>query len=68
VDLVHAVVLDQGRKGAGYPVALREAHERAVVRAADRERFFTLLREALVKNGVKVAFSRKAVSKRRPAV
>ncbi len=68
VDLVHAVVLDQARKGGGYPVALREAHERAVVRAADREQFFTLLREALVKNGLKVAFSRKAVSKRRPAV
>ena len=68
VDLVHAVVLDQARKGGGYPVALREAHELAVVRAADREQFFTLLREALVKNGLKVAFSRKAVSKRRPAV
>ena len=33
---VHAGVGDQVRKGAGYPVGLTEAHERAVVRGRDR--------------------------------
>lgn len=37
-------VLDQCAKGLGYPVALSEAHEQAVVRAADRRAFDELVR------------------------
>jgi hypothetical protein len=31
LDLTHALVLDQCRRGQGYPVALSESHEQAVV-------------------------------------
>jgi hypothetical protein len=41
-------VFDQCEKGMGYPVALAEAHEQAVVRAADRRSFLELAR----RNGV----------------
>lgn len=41
-------VFDQCNKGLGYPVALAEAHEQAVVRAADRRTFLELAR----RNGV----------------
>ena len=62
--LVHAVCLDQARKGGGYPVALAEAHERAVVHAADRTAFRSLLARAMVREGEAVTDSRKALSKR----
>jgi hypothetical protein len=43
LDRVHATVLQECRKGEGYPLALSEAHERAVVRASEREAFFRLM-------------------------
>ncbi len=61
---VHAVCYDQARKGRGYPVALAEAHEQAVVRAPDRDAFLTLLARALVREGRPVAPTRKAHAKR----
>jgi hypothetical protein len=44
LDVLAAAVLDQCEKGRGYPVALSEAHEQAVVRAADRRAFDELAR------------------------
>jgi len=68
LNRVHAVCFDQARKGRGYPVALAEAHERAVVRAADRQAFLNLLTRELVRGGAPageaVAPTRKAVAKR----
>ena len=64
VELVHSLVLDQCRRGHGYPVALMEAHEKAVVTAADREGFRLLLERALVEQGVEVKTSGKSRSKR----
>jgi hypothetical protein len=67
-DRVHAVCFDQAKKGRGYPVALAEAHERAVVRAADRQAFLHLLTRELVRGGAPageaVSPTRKAVAKR----
>ena len=68
VGLAHAVCADQARKGNGYPVALSEAHERAVVREADRQQFLHLLHRAMVNEGGQVAPTRKAHSKRTRAV
>jgi hypothetical protein len=68
LNLVHAVIFDQAKKGGGYPVALSEAHEQAVVRAKDRDFFFELIREALVEADFKVTVSRKGLSKRSPGV
>ncbi|MCJ7606060.1 MAG: DNA double-strand break repair nuclease NurA [Dehalococcoidales bacterium] len=40
LDLTHGLVLDQCRRGHGYPVVLSESHEHAVVTGADRENFW----------------------------
>lgn len=68
LGLVHFGVWDQVGKGAGYPVGLTEAHERAVVRGRDREAFFRCLKQSLVRNGLEVSLSRKGKSKLRPRV
>lgn len=69
VDLIHAVVLDQCDKGAGYPIILQEAHERAVVRAAEKEMFYGLLARHVRAGGTGVpTYSGKAASKRAPRV
>ncbi|CCW35739.1 NurA domain-containing protein [Chthonomonas calidirosea] len=64
LERVHALCYDQARKGSGYPVALAEAHEQAIVRAPEREVFFRLLEAQLVAKHVPVESSRKAMSKR----
>jgi NurA domain-containing protein len=60
----HAISLDQARRGLGYPVALAEAHEAAVVRGADRESFLSLVSRRLARDGHPVLWSRKAFRKR----
>ncbi len=66
--LLHAALCDQCESGAGYPLVLAEAHEAAVVRAADREMFYTVLERLLGEHGVTtVSRSAKGESKRRPA-
>ncbi len=64
VDLLHSVCLDQCRKGHGYPIALSEAHEQAVVTGADREQFWLMVDHALGGNGLWQGGSAKSVSKR----
>ncbi|MEN9222748.1 MAG: DNA double-strand break repair nuclease NurA [Thermostichus sp. BF3_bins_97] len=60
-----AGVLSQVQKGFGYPVALAEAHHLAVVRGGDRQRFFALIEQELVRTGLRnVAVSRKEAQKR----
>jgi hypothetical protein len=46
-------VLSQVQKGQGYPVAIAEAHNHAVVRGADRTSFFSLLEREMLKAGLK---------------
>ena len=62
--LAHALLLDQSRKGEGYPVALSEAHEQAVVTGADRDLFQQLLFEALEGEHLSTSTSQKSRSKR----
>jgi hypothetical protein len=64
VEFAHAAVLAQADKGHGYPVALSEAHEQAVVTGRDRENFVTLLGEAMAAQKLPVTTSEKARSKR----
>lgn len=64
VDLVHSVVLDECRKGEGYPVALSEAHERAVIRAPERDAFLDLMDRRLRQAGLPTTGSQKRRSKR----
>ena len=64
LDLTHSLVLDQCRRGQGYPVALSEAHEQAVVTGADREEFWQLVEEYLVDEKMPAYTSTKNQSKR----
>jgi hypothetical protein len=64
VDLVHALILDQCDRGQGYPVALSEAHEQAVLKGADREQFRLLVERALGDHRLPVVISEKSRSKR----
>jgi hypothetical protein len=64
LNLTHALVLDQCRRGQGYPVALSEAHEQAVVTAADKENFWQLVESSLVEERLPTLTSAKSRSKR----
>jgi hypothetical protein len=60
-----SLVLGQVQKGYGYPVALAEAHNQAVVRGGDRARFFALLEQQMIKAGLRnVGTSYKETRKR----
>lgn len=59
------IALGQVSKGYGYPVALAEAHNQAVVRSGDRARFFALLEQQMIRAGLRnVATSYKEARKR----
>jgi len=64
LDLTHSLVLDQCRLGQGYPVALSEAHEQAVVTGADRENFWQLVESLMVTGHLPATGSIKSQSKR----
>ncbi|MBD1909538.1 MULTISPECIES: DNA double-strand break repair nuclease NurA [unclassified Leptolyngbya] len=60
-----SLTMTQVDKGQGYPVALAEAHNQAVVRGGDRARFFALLEQQMIRAGLKnVAISYKEARKR----
>ena len=64
IDFVCQVLIDQAVKGQGYPVALAEAHEQAVVKGADREFFFSLIRKVGIERNKQVFASQKSIKKR----
>jgi GNAT superfamily N-acetyltransferase len=64
LELTHALVLDQCRRGQGYPVALSEAHEQAVVTAADKEGFWQLVEASMIDEKMPSPTSAKSFSKR----
>lgn len=60
-----SLTIAQVQKGYGYPVALAEAHNQAVVRGGDRSRFFALLEQEMIRVGLKnVGTSYKEARKR----
>ena len=65
LGLVHSLVVEQCRLGPGYPVALKEAHEQAVVTGGDRQYFVELVAGALEQQGLPVYSSEKNISKMR---
>lgn len=64
VDFVAQVILDQSIKGRGYPVALAEAHEQAVVKGPDRDFFYHLLTKLGIERKQRMVGSRKALRKK----
>ncbi|MDX1978239.1 MAG: DNA double-strand break repair nuclease NurA [Pseudanabaenaceae cyanobacterium bins.68] len=61
---VIGIILAQVQKGYGYPVALAEAHNQAVVTSSDRRRFFGLLEQQMLQSGLSVATTAKEARKR----
>ncbi|PZO11294.1 MAG: nuclease [Leptolyngbya foveolarum] len=60
-----SLMLAQVQKGFGYPVALAEAHNQAVVKGGDRTQFFILLEQQMIRAGLKnVGTSFKEARKR----
>ncbi len=62
---VHAAVMNECRKGRGYPMILSEAHERAVVRAPERALFYEMVDREMASRGLAVSSSQKKLSKER---
>lgn len=65
LDSTLSLTIAQVQKGYGYPVALAEAHNQAVVRGGDRARFFSLLEREMIRAGLQnVGTSYKEARKR----
>jgi hypothetical protein len=62
--LSHTLILDQCKKGLGYPAAIMEAHEQAVINVQDREMFRRMVEDTLANEGLPVYTSEKDRSKR----
>ena len=60
----HSALASQSAKGHGYPLALQEAHEQAVVSGQDRQYFAQLVEEMLVAERLPTGTSQKSRSKR----
>ncbi len=64
VDSIAQVLVDQCVKGHGYPVALAEAHEQAVVKGPDRDFFYHMLQKIGMDRNHRPIISRKSLRKR----
>ena len=68
LGLSHSLILDQCQRGQGYPVAISESHEQAVIHTSDRRVFKQMVAEALERQGLYAYTSEKDRSKRAPWV
>jgi hypothetical protein len=66
--LGHSLIVGQCQRGQGYPVAISEAHEQAVITGQDRQLFKQMVEEALQRRGLPTYTSEKERSKQRPWV
>jgi hypothetical protein len=64
LDRVQSIVWDQAQLGRGYPVALQEAHEQAVLSMADRRLVEETVERLLATQGIVVTRTGKDGSKR----
>lgn len=62
------IILSQVQKGYGYPVALAEAHNQAVVTGSDRRRFFAILEQQMVKSGLRNVTTSYKESRKRNSI
>lgn len=63
LDLLCDVAIDQVIKGNGYPVALAEAHEQAVIKSADRDFFYQILNKKSLALKQRIMMSPKSLKK-----
>lgn len=68
IEMITKVVVDQVKKGYGYPVALAEAHEQAVVKGPDRDIFYQLITKLGIEQRRRTMVSLKSAKKRSVAV
>lgn len=64
LDIISRIIYDQSSKGRGYPVALAEAHEQAVVKGPDREFFYHLITKLGMHCKQRTKLSHKMLKKR----
>lgn len=64
VETICKICIDQAQKGFGYPVALAEAHEQAVVKGVDRDFFYHLIRKIGIAKNMPIFSSQKSIKKR----
>ena len=64
LELSHTLILNQCKKGLGYPASIMEAHEQAVINVQDREMFRRMVEDTLANEGLPVYTSEKDRSKR----
>lgn len=64
VNLISRMIFDQSSKGRGYPVALAEAHEQAVVKGPDRDFFYHLITKLGMNVKQRPTLSQKMMKKR----
>ncbi len=62
------IILAQVQKGYGYPVALAEAHNQAVVTGSDRRRFFAILEQQMVRSGLRNITTSYKESRKRSSI
>lgn len=64
IDMVARIIVDQCRKGNGYPVVLAEAHEQAVIKGPDRDFFYHLIAKMSIDHNHRIVRSQKSMKKR----
>ncbi|MEZ4523381.1 MAG: DNA double-strand break repair nuclease NurA [Thermomicrobiales bacterium] len=64
LDIVHWIVFDQCERGRGYPVALQEAHEQAVLSTSDRLMMEIAIERELARHNIVLTHTGKDGSKR----
>jgi NurA domain len=64
VQSLACIMYDQAAKGHGYPVALAEAHEQAVVKGPDRDFFYHMVHKLAVEHKKQQHISQKSTKKR----
>lgn len=68
LTITASCILDQALKGRGYPVALAEAHEQAVIKGPDRDFFYQLLTKISIEEKQMITVSAKSKKKRGIAI
>ncbi len=64
IDFICKVIIDQAKKGQGYPICLAEAHEQAVVKGPDRDFFYHVIQKIGFEHKQRLYFSQKSLKKR----
>ena len=64
LNTISRIMLDQSIKGRGYPVALAEAHEQAVIKGPDRDFFYHLIGKLAIERKRQQFHSQKSMKKR----